>query len=429
MPPNTLYKPKTYTVSEFVQTIRNYLKEDIGPVVIQGEVTNFRQPKGNLIYFELKDEESRILCFMLSWELKVPLEDGTEIRVLGVPSLFKGSGGFHIRVQEIELVGEGALRKALEALKMKLEKEGLFAPERKRALPLFPSRIGLITSPDAAAYTDVLKILKNRWSGLAIKFFPVAVQGLGSISQITQAFEYFNQNKDVEVIILTRGGGSLEDLQSFNSEEVLRAIFASQIPVVCGVGHERDITLADLVADVRASTPSNAAEIVVPDRREIANQIDWKAERIEQSMQLLLENMKGEIELQVEKLETGVSFWQEKFTYLEEKLKQNFEEFVRLAQLLEEKLVDNISKIRERFSFGLERIREKILNEEKLINTLSPQATLNRGYSLTYRINPIKGLTVKEDKQRIIKDSNEVNAGETIKTRLSRGEIESEVKG
>lgn len=421
---------KTYSVSEFVQTIRDYFKKAIGPVVIQGEVTNFRQSKGNLVYFELKDEQSRVLCFMMIWELRVPIEDGTEIRVLGTPSLFKGSGGFHIRVQEIELVGEGALRKALEVLKKKLEKEGLFAPERKRALPFFPARIGLITSPDAAAYTDVLKILKNRWSGLIIKFFPVAVQGIGSVSKIIQALDYFNQKENVEIIILARGGGSLEDLQSFNSEEVVRAIFASKIPVVCGVGHERDITLSDLVADQRASTPTNAAEIVVPDKRDVINEINWKTQQIEQNILALLERTEEKIDRRVGLLEEGIRSWKEKFIYLQEKLNQQLINFRQGITWQQERLAETISKLRERFIFGMEKIKQKLVNQEKLIKTLSPQATLNRGYSLTYKVNreKIKGLTYFENKQKIIKDSEEVQPGDTLKTRLARGEVDSEVK-
>jgi len=393
------------------------LGETFGPVVIQGEVTNFHQPKGNLIYFELKDKESRILCFMLSWELKVPIEDGTEIRVLGIPSLFKGSGGFHIRVQEIELVGEGALRKAWEALKEKLEKEGIFALERKRTLPRFPSRIGLITSSDAAAYTDVLRILKNRWSGLTIKFLPVAVQGIGSITRIVKALGYFNQKQDIEVIILTRGGGSLEDLQSFNSEDVVRAIFASQIPVVCGVGHERDITLADLVADQRASTPSNAAEIVVPDRREIINTINWRTDQIKSNFSLLLKRADEEITEKLSLLEEGVRSWKDNFVYLYEKLGQNWRSFVQSLFWQKEKLHSSLIKIKERFTFNLEVVKEQLVTQTRLITTLSPQATLDRGYSLTYL----------KDKQKIIKDSQEVKSGDNITTRLAKGKINSKV--
>src|SRR3989338_31502 len=265
--------PKVYTVSEFVSYIRDFLRENVGFVLIQGEASGLHITQDRFVWFELKDKDTSVSCFMMKWELKVPLEDGMEIKVLGLPQLFQKSGRFHIRVEELELVGAGALQKAFEALKKKLEKEGLFAEARKRALPRFPEAIGLITSPDAAAYTDVLRILKNRWAGLTIKFYPVAVQGIGSVKEIVRAFDYFNYSKNVEVIILTRGGGSLEDLQSFNSEDVARAIFSSAIPVVCGVGHERDESLSDYVADLRASTPSNAAELVVPDKREIMENI------------------------------------------------------------------------------------------------------------------------------------------------------------
>jgi len=305
----------------------------------------------------------------------------------------------------------------LEALRTKMEQEGLFAPERKRTLPPFPSRIGLVTSPDAAAYTDVLRILKNRWSGLIIKFFPVAVQGIGSIAQIVKALEYLNREQDSEIIILTRGGGSLEDLQSFNSEEVVRAIFASRIPVVCGVGHERDITLADLAADQRASTPSNAAEIAVPDKREIINTIDWETGKIESNFSSLLEKTGEAITEKVFLLEKGIQDQRDRFVYLYEKLGQNWRSFVQNFLWQQERLQSHLGRISGKFSSVLETIKERLAVQERLIATLSPQATLERGYSLTYL----------KDKQKIIKDSQEVRSGDSITTRLAKGNINSKV--
>ncbi|MDO8435501.1 MAG: exodeoxyribonuclease VII large subunit, partial [bacterium] len=272
-----------YTVSEFVTAVSAYLEQGLGTVVVQGEVTGYRIAKDRLVYFELKDASARVLCFAIVGDFHQPIEDGMEIRVTGSAKLFKATGGFHLRVIAIELVGAGALQRAFELTKQKLERDGLFAPEHKKPLPRFPEVVGIVTSKDAAAFTDVVRILNNRWGGMHIVLAPAGVQGPGAIPEIVEALRWCNENGDVrpDVLIVTRGGGSLEDLQAFNSEDVCRAIFSSRIPVVCGVGHERDTTLAELVADVRASTPSNAAERVVPDRRDIAREVNQMAAHFE----------------------------------------------------------------------------------------------------------------------------------------------------
>ncbi|MFC1687315.1 exodeoxyribonuclease VII large subunit [Patescibacteria group bacterium] len=384
---------KIYSVSEFVDVIRDYLEEGLGSISVQGEVVDFKISQDKFVFFEIKDKISRVTCFMMKSNLRVPLKDGIEIRVHGKASLFKKSGRFNINVSEIELVGKGALNKALMMLKEKLEKEGLFAEERKRELPRFPEKIGLITSPDAAARTDVLRVLKNRWSGVQVKFFPTGVQGPGSISTIVKAFTYLNLNEEVDVIILTRGGGSIEDLQSFNSEDVARAIFASSTPVVCGVGHERDWTIADLVADVRASTPSNAAERVVPERREILFQIDTLCMNIENS---LVERIAGEndkINESLRLLENAVRLETQKAKDVTIQFTHSFSEFEHLIQSNKDRVVHN----------------------EKLINSLSPQATLNRGYSVTH-----KG-------ENVLKSSKDVLSGDVVVTRLKSGTIRSKI--
>ena len=278
----TLAKP--LSVSEFISLVKMHLQTAIGRVTVQGEVTGYKTAKETLVFFELKDKQSRVTCFLMKWQQNIPLEDGMEVKATGYPSMFQAAGRFHLRVEQLEPVGEGALQRAFELLKQRLETEGLFAIERKRVLPRFPQRLGLITSPDAAAYTDVLRILNNRWGGLEIVLTPVGVQGTEAIGQIVGAIAYQNQVIKPDVIILTRGGGSLEDLQAFNSEAVARAVFGSAIPIVCGVGHERDITIADLVADVRASTPSNAAERVVPNRQDILYQLNSMVRDMEKTV-------------------------------------------------------------------------------------------------------------------------------------------------
>jgi len=359
---------KIYTVSEFINVTSDYLETGLGTIIIQGEVTGYRISRSNLVYFELKDEKSRVLCFGLTHEVSVSLEDGMEIRVQGLSKLFKGTGGFHVRIQEIEPVGQGALQKAFMLLQKKLEKEGIFSEQHKQALPKFPESIGLITSRDAAAYKDVLIRLDERWGGLDISHANVGVQGLVAIPQIVRAIDYFNKEYPVDVLILTRGGGSLEDLQAFNDEKVIRAIFSSKIPIIVGVGHERDITLSEMSADVRASTPTNAAELVIPHQRDIAYQL-------EQNKNLLVRSIENRI--------------------------------------IDYKSV--ITQLVDRVGVWLGSIQQDLSHQVHLMKSLSPQATLKRGYSIT----------LKDDK--VVRKISEVKKGDSLTIKLSNGEVVSEV--
>jgi exodeoxyribonuclease VII large subunit len=265
------------TVSQFVEYLNAALSAAVFPegAAIEGEVSGFNVSQGKWIWFNLKDATGTVSCFATVWQLRTPLEDGMQIRVYGTPKVHPKSGKFSVNVDRAEMVGEGALRRAFELLKKRLELEGLFAPERKRPLPRFPGRIGVIASRESAAYGDFLRILGDRWGGMEVKLYHVQVQGREAVGDIMRAFAWFNAHpKDADVLVLTRGGGSLEDLQAFNSEEVARAVYASKIPVVVAVGHERDESLADYAADVRASTPSNAAERLVPDRADMERDLD-----------------------------------------------------------------------------------------------------------------------------------------------------------
>ncbi|HAZ17059.1 MAG: exodeoxyribonuclease VII large subunit [Candidatus Jacksonbacteria bacterium RIFCSPLOWO2_02_FULL_43_9] len=382
---------RIYSVSECVREISLYL-EQLGSVVVKGEVTGFRRARnGQLVYFELKDEGSRLLCFCLGYELPMDLEDGQEIHVVGVPQLFKTTGGFHIRVQEVQLIGEGALQQAYRRLFERLEREGLFAQERKRSLPRFPQRIGLITSEDAAAYSDFMRILNNRWSGVVVRFYPSGVQGPGAIRQIVNAIEYMNTHEQVDVLVLTRGGGSLEDLQVFNSEEVVRAVIASRVPVVVGVGHERDTTLADYVADVRASTPSHAAERVVPDKSVIV-----------QEMSDSIVAMRCAIARQVTFISSRISYQLkvcERWMY----------SFISAVSQYEYLL---IMKMRSFARMALERVGAL----DRLLGSLSPQSVLERGYSIS--IVDGKGIC----------DLDASFEGKTMVTRLAKGTLDSVIR-
>lgn len=257
------------SVSEFVALLNQTLEYAYPSVIITGEVSNYRVSKNRWVYFDLKDESSSVKFFGTVYQLPGVIEDGMLVQVKGTPRLHN-LYGFSVTVQAMQPVGEGSLRKAFELLKVKLDKEGLFAPERKRALPELPSKIGLISSTQAAGYVDFTTILESRWGGMEIAVANVQVQGLAAPRQLISAVEYFNQLAETpEVIVIVRGGGSADDLAAFNDESLVRTIASSRVPVLVGVGHEVDTTLADMVADVRAATPSNAAQLLVPDRREL----------------------------------------------------------------------------------------------------------------------------------------------------------------
>ena len=258
------------SVSEFIALTNQVLDGAYPAVEIEGEVASFKVNQGKYIFFDLKDAESSVGCFMMVFALRVPLEDGMKVVVRAVPKLTKW-GKFSLTVQAVRPSGEGSLKKSFELLKAKLDKEGLFAPERKRALPSLPQHIAVVSSTQAAGYADFMKIVDARWGGMQIDVAHVQVQGEGAPDQMIRALEYINQQEVLpEVIVLIRGGGSADDLAAFNDEPLVRAVAGSRVPVLAGIGHEVDESLVDLAADVRASTPSNAAELLVPDKREIA---------------------------------------------------------------------------------------------------------------------------------------------------------------
>lgn len=257
------------SVSDFVALTNQTLEYAFPSLAIEGEVAEYKVSQGKWIFFKLKDDESAIDCFLPAWQLRVPVEDGMKVVVQGSPKLTKW-GRFSLTVRAIRPSGEGAIKKSFELLKAKLEAEGLFAAERKRPLPTIPQHIAVISSVEAAGYADFIKILNDRWGSMKIEVAHVQVQGETAADQIIRALQYFNQLETMpEVIVIIRGGGSADDLAVFNDEQLVRSIAASRIPTLVGVGHEVDVSLADYAADVRAATPSNAAQILVPDRRDL----------------------------------------------------------------------------------------------------------------------------------------------------------------
>lgn len=351
---------QSLSVSQYLELVNVSLGQIPSDFVIEGEVSDYRVAQGKWVSFDLKDEKDRALlkCFMTTWQLRTVIEDGMRVQVKGAPKIYERFGTFKLNVTDVEPVGEGALKRAYELLKKKLENEGLFDPSRKRLLPRFPERIGLITSRDAAAYGDFLRILNNRWSGVEVLHAHVHVQGGEAVGEIVGACEYFNNLDDrPDVLVLTRGGGGLEDLHAFNDEQVARAIYASRIPVVCAVGHERDESLADFVADVRASTPSNAAERVVPSREEINYEI--------QAMTSHLASCMDDI------IRTRVSV---------------IDEATHRIGFILEKQKDRLCRLSEALMSGstawLSRLSDRLVSHSRVLKELDPKRVLSRGFSI-----------------------------------------------
>lgn len=342
---------------------------------IIGEVANYSVSKGKWIYFDLKDEEveARLSCFMTVYGQSQPIENGMRVKVSGRFNIYEKTGDFKIIVSKVAPEGEGSLRKAFELLKKKLELEGLFKVERKRQLPLFPTKVGLLTSKDGAALGDFLKIANLRFKGIKYYIYNIAVQGEMAESEIERGFNYFNEKAEVEVIALMRGGGSQEDLHAFNSELVARAIVRSKIPVVVGVGHERDLTIADFCADLRAATPSNAAQLIVP-----------SFDELNLDLQKGLHQIKGLLASRINGLKNRVTLICREQANI---LRQN----IQKKQFLVESILKNIS-------------------------ALSPERILEKGYALVYNENG-----------DLLKNVQEIQEKQITKTYLIGGHLKSKV--
>ena len=408
-----------FSVSQFVEFLNAAFAAAVFPVGadVEGEVSAYRVSQGKWIWFDLKDEQSSVSCFATVWQLRTPLEDGMRVRVHGLPKVYPKNGRFSLTVERVEPIGAGALARALELLKKKLAAEGLFAPERKRPLPRFPSRIGLIASAGSAAYGDFLRILGDRWSGLTIEHVDVAVQGRDAAAQIAAAFRYFNSRPGlVEAIVLTRGGGSLEDLQAFNTEEVARAVFGSAAPVVVGVGHERDESLADLAADVRASTPSNAAEIIVPDRREIAAFLAAASRRLCASMDSGLAAERARIDRLNAAAGSAFQSMLRQFASGLTAFRRVFDRFVAGLTASDAAVAGLGRQLCASAGHLTSRLRQDIAARERLLTGLDPRRLLGRGYALVRR------------RGRVVSDAAQVDVGEKLEVQLARGALVTEVK-
>lgn len=301
-------KNPTFSVSDFIALTNQTLEYAYPSVEVEGEVSSFKVNQGKFIFFDIKDAGASVGCFMTVWQLRIPVEDGMKVIVTATPKLTQW-GKFSLTVRAIRPSGEGSLKKSFELLKAKLDKEGLFAIERKRQLPAIPKHVAVISSTQAAGYADFMKIVDDRWGGVQIDVAHVQVQGAGAPDQIIRALNYINAQETLpEVIVIIRGGGSADDLSAFNDEPLVRAVAASRVPTLVGVGHEVDTSLVDMVADVRAATPSNAAQILVPDRQEYIRQVRRRVvgllPRVEQAISYQQQTVQAVVQATVQKIDT-----------------------------------------------------------------------------------------------------------------------------
>jgi exodeoxyribonuclease VII large subunit len=391
-------KPRIYSVTELNEEMRFRLEER-GEVWVRGEISNLRVPASGHTYFTLKDAQSQVRVVLFRAyrsQLKFELAEGKEVLLLGRASLYLARGEYQLIGEYLEPLGLGALALAFEELKRKLESEGLFAPERKRPLPFFPRRIGVVTSRTGAVIRDMLKIWKDREIRLQIYLYPVRVQGPGAGVEIARAVSELNRLPcSLDLLILARGGGSLEDLWAFNEEEVARAIAASGIPVISAVGHEVDYTISDFVADLRAPTPTAAAHLV-------ADRVAGLAEDLREFEHRMTEELRRRIETEKKLCEGIISGVRSPLPLIKEKYQR----------------VDEIS---ERMGVAMRNLlanrKEQWAGVARLFESLSPLAVLERGYAIATR----------EETQEVVYQAVQVRTGEKVQVRFSRGSARCEV--
>jgi exodeoxyribonuclease VII large subunit len=396
--------PRVYSVSDITAHIKARLEADLTlrDLWLEGEISNWRRAPAGHVYFTLKDPDASIRCVMWRSTLPrlsyLPEGDGEAVLAHGHVSVYEPSGQYQLYVDELEPVGLGALQAQFEKLKARLAQEGLFDEERKRPLPSFPRRIGVVTSPVGAALRDILNVLRRRYPLAEVILSPTSVQGKDAPPQIASALEALSTVEGIDVIILTRGGGSLEDLWAFNDERVARAVAASPVPVVCGVGHETDFTIADFVADLRAPTPSAAAELVAPARDELARRL--------RSLTVQLAAGAGEAitrrrqTLAIEARALGRLSPQ---TWIEQR-RQRVDDLSHAAQ----------TSTAHRLSLS----RERLNALSSRLSALNPEATLARGYAVVRR---------KED-GLVVSRVEQVSPGDRVSVRVSDGKFESVVQ-
>src|SRR6058998_1185938 len=416
---------KVLTVTELTRSIRNTLEVKFGAVWVQGEISNYKLHPSGHQYFTLKDARAQIACVIFRNAmppLRIPLADGAQVQAYGTVTVYETRGQYQLSVQILQPRGVGVLQAKFEALKRKLDAEGLFAPERKRPLPKFPRRIGIVTSPSGAAIRDMLNVLHRRAPWLQILINPVRVQGTGAAQEIAVAIRELASPSDrfapLDLIVVTRGGGSIEDLWEFNEEIVARAIFHSAVPIVSAVGHEIDFTISDFVADLRAPTPSAAAELIVPDIVDLQRQIEG-------CTGLLARQLLNRVRDAQQRLDRGCETLQRCLAHNIDSYKRNLAHITRALQarspgrelmMRRNRFADLHRRLVACPSRLLENAKHRFAQMKGILRVLGPDATLRRGYSITMN-----------ERGKIIRTVAAVRPKMKIRTRVSDGEFSSEI--
>jgi len=417
--------PKVFTVSELTRQIRGILETKFAAVWVQGEISNYKLHPSGHQYFTLKDQRAQISCVI--WrDTMLPqrqrLADGAQVQVYGTVTVFEARGQYQLNVQILQPRGVGLLQAKFEALKRKLEAEGLFAPERKRPLPKFLRRIGIVTSPSGAAIRDMLNVLRRRAPWLQILINPVRVQGTGAAQEIAVAIrELATPNEafaPVDLIVITRGGGSIEDLWEFNEEIVARAIFHSAVPIVSAVGHEIDFTICDFVADLRAPTPSAAAELIVPDIIDLQRRIDRCARALSRQLLNWVRDAQQRLDHARETLQRclghKIDGYRRGLIHITAALQARSP--ARELMMRRNRFVDLHRRLVASPGRLLENARHRFQRIEGIVRVLGPDATLRRGYSIT-----------TDERGQIVRTITAVRKKMKIRTRVSDGEFSSEI--
>jgi exodeoxyribonuclease VII large subunit len=428
------------SITQLNATARSLLERGLGSVWLEGEISNLARPASGHWYFSLKDEAAQVRCAMFrnrSLLVRFPVKDGARVLARGRVSLYEARGEFQVVIEHLEEAGEGALRRRFEELKRRLQAEGLFDAGRKQPLPTLPRRIGIITSPTGAALRDILHILQRRFAAVPALIYPVSVQGEAAPREIVQALQLADARRDCDVLILARGGGSLEDLMAFNDEAVARAIAACTIPVISGVGHETDSTIADFVADERAPTPSGAAERAVPDSAEILRTLGALERSLVQSMRRRLQTLRqglqqGQRSLQQLSPRARLQQHAQRLDELEQRLQRGIRhrlERTRLrlagaaALLARSSPARRLAPLQQRLLVAGRRLpgamqrrlleaRERFERSARTLHAVSPLATLERGYAI-----------VTDANSRVITDVAGLAPGALITARVARGVV------
>lgn len=401
MEPEAPFRGQVFTVTAITLAVKQMMEGVFRDIFVEGEVSNLTSSAQGHLYFNLKDREALLSAVMFKWDARkysLELQDGVQVRVWGNLTVYAKSGRYQITVKKVEALAKGNLYLEFERLKNKLEAEGLFAPEHKKEIPAYPQRIGVVTSPTGAAVRDILSVLKRRSPHLEIVIAPALVQGDEAAPQIAQAIEDLNRLVPApDVILVGRGGGSMEDLWAFNEEVVARAIFKSKIPVISCVGHEVDYTIADFVADLRAPTPSAAAELVVKNSQNTVEHIAGLQKRMLQAVSLFYERLKGRFELAVRS-----------------RVLKNPE---TLFQAKEQELDDLTARLETAWTDKLKTFTHRTEVARQKLEALGPQAVLKRGYSITRKADGT-----------VISSVRQTAPGETIYVQVKDGMIHTEVK-